>query len=81
MSTFFRHPGQHGRKQVLTLILLHRRGIHQARGNIHFTASTLFGRGIIKNGKGPDTIPENGSNELKDIDASGFYVVQARCKC
>jgi len=44
--------------------------------NIHFTAGTLLGGGIIKNGKGRGTIPENGSDELKDIDASGFYAVQ-----
>ena len=34
------------------------------------------GGGIIKNGHGKGTIPENGSDELKDIDASGFYVIQ-----
>ena len=44
--------------------------------NIHFTASALVGGGIIKNGKGRGTMPQNGSDELKDIDASGFYVVQ-----
>jgi len=44
--------------------------------NIHFTAGALVGGGIIKNGRGRGTIPQNGSDELKDIDASGFYVVQ-----
>ena len=43
---------------------------------VHFTANTLLGGGIVKNGHGRGTIPENGSDELKDIDASGFYVVQ-----
>ena len=43
---------------------------------IHFTANTLIGGGIIKNGHGRGTVPENGSDELRDIDASGFYVVQ-----
>jgi len=44
--------------------------------DIHFSANTLVGGGIIKNGRGRGTIPENGSDELKDIDASGFFVVQ-----
>jgi hypothetical protein len=44
--------------------------------NVHFTANTLLGGGILKNGHGRGTVPENGSDELKDIDASGFYVVQ-----
>jgi len=43
---------------------------------IHLTANTLVGGGFIKNGHGKGTKPENGSDELKDIDASGFYVVQ-----
>ncbi|MEP7376379.1 MAG: hypothetical protein ABI675_23480 [Chitinophagaceae bacterium] len=43
---------------------------------VHFTANTLVGGGIIKNGHGRGTIPENGSDELRDIDASGFYVIQ-----
>jgi hypothetical protein len=43
---------------------------------IYFTASTLIGGGIIKNGNGRGTVSQNGSDELKDIDASGFYVVQ-----
>jgi hypothetical protein len=43
---------------------------------IHVTANTLAGGGIIKNGHGRGTVPENGSDELKDIDASGFYVIQ-----
>lgn len=43
---------------------------------VHFTANTLLGGGIIKNGHGRGTIPENGSDELRDIDASGFYLVQ-----
>ncbi|MEO5684520.1 MAG: hypothetical protein ABIQ88_17900 [Chitinophagaceae bacterium] len=44
--------------------------------NMHFTAGALAGGGIVKNGKGRGTIPANGSDELKDVDASGFYVVQ-----
>ncbi len=43
---------------------------------VHLTANTLVGGGIIKNGHGRGTVPYNGSDELKDIDASGFYVVQ-----
>lgn len=43
---------------------------------VHVTANTLVGGGIIKNGHGRGTVPYNGSDELKDIDASGFYVVQ-----
>ena len=43
---------------------------------VHFTAGTLVGGGIIKNGHGRGTIPENGADELGDIDASGFYVIQ-----
>jgi hypothetical protein len=42
----------------------------------HITAGALAGGGIIKNGSGHGTIPENGADELKDIDASGFYVLQ-----
>jgi len=42
----------------------------------HITANTLAGGGILKNGKGHGSIPDHGSNELKDIDATGFYVVQ-----
>jgi hypothetical protein len=45
-------------------------------GNWHFTANTLIGGGIIKNGFGRGTIPENGHDELSDVDASGFYVIQ-----
>lgn len=42
----------------------------------HVTANTLAGGGIIKNGRGHGTLPEEGGDELKDIDGSGFYVVQ-----
>ena len=43
---------------------------------LHVTANTLAGGGILKNGKGHGSIPDHGSDELKDIDATGFYVVQ-----
>ncbi len=43
---------------------------------IFFTINTLVGGGIIKNGNGRGTVTQNGSDELKDIDASGFYVIQ-----
>ncbi len=43
---------------------------------IYFTVNTLIGGGIIKNGNGRGTVSQNGSDELSDIDASGFYVVQ-----
>jgi hypothetical protein len=43
---------------------------------VYFTVNTLIGGGIIKNGNRRGRIPENGSDELKDIDASGFYVIQ-----
>ncbi|MBC7903996.1 MAG: hypothetical protein H7Y27_11260 [Gemmatimonadaceae bacterium] len=40
------------------------------------SASALVGGGILKNGKGKGTLPENGGDELKDIDATGYAVVQ-----
>lgn len=43
---------------------------------LHITTGALAGGGIIKNGHGHGSLPENGSDELKDIDASGFYVIQ-----
>jgi hypothetical protein len=46
------------------------------KDRLHVTASALAGGGILKNGHGRGTIPENGSDELKDIDATGFYVLQ-----
>jgi hypothetical protein len=44
--------------------------------DLHLSVNALIGGGIIKNGNGRGTIPENGHDELKDIDASGFYVIQ-----
>lgn len=44
--------------------------------DLHFSVNALVGGGIIKNGNGRGTIPENGSDELEDIDASGFCVIQ-----
>ena len=44
--------------------------------DLHFSVNTLVGVGLIKNGNGRGTIPDNGSDELRDIDASGFYVIQ-----
>jgi len=43
---------------------------------LHLTANALVGGGILKNGKGYGSLPDHGSDELKDIDATGFYVVQ-----
>ena len=43
---------------------------------LHVTANTLMGGGILKNGKGHGSLPDHGSDEMKDIDATGFYVVQ-----
>ena len=43
---------------------------------LHVTANALVGGGILKNGKGHGSLPNHGSDELKDIDATGFYVVQ-----
>lgn len=42
----------------------------------HVTANVLVGGGILKNGKDRGTLENTGDDELKDIDASGFYVVQ-----
>lgn len=43
---------------------------------LQVTANALVGGGFLKNGKGHGSIPDHGSDELKDIDATGFYVVQ-----
>jgi hypothetical protein len=44
--------------------------------DLHFSVNALVGGGIVKNGNGRGTIPENGSDELQDIDAACFFVVQ-----
>jgi hypothetical protein len=43
---------------------------------LHVTANALIGGGFLKNGKGHGSLPDHGSDELKDIDATGFYVFQ-----
>jgi len=47
-----------------------------SNNRLHVTANALVGGGILKNGKGHGSLPDHGSDEFKDIDATGFYVVQ-----